>query len=194
MFLKSARTRKELSEVLLYPDSVGPDPVYLVFSGVNDGDWENTTVISNGTQNGEYPKTYGHYHPENSPTETYKVLSGDGAFLLQEKFIENGNWIKNKVKNVVIIKAEKGKSITIPDKWGHCSINVGQSPFVTIDNWKSGHTPADYEPIKQLRGMVYYLTEEKGTLKFVKNPNYVDHPAPLVMTTEEFARYQQTNI
>ena len=96
MFLHSTRSRKELSEVMLNPQSEGPDPVYVVFSGVAEGEWENVTIISNGFLDKEFPKTYGHYHPENSPIEIYKVLEGEGAFLLQEKFIENGQWYKTK--------------------------------------------------------------------------------------------------
>ena len=194
MQLKNTRSRKELSEVLLNPNAEGPDPVYMVFSGVNDKDWENVTIISNGLVGNEYPKTYGHYHPENSPTETYKVLHGEGAFLLQEKFTENGKWVKNKVKTVIIIKAKKDETITITPKWGHSSSNLGNSPLVTVDNWKSGHTESDYDPIKQQRGMAYYLTQEGGQFSFVKNPNYIDHPKPIVMTPNEFAQYQQENV
>jgi oxalate decarboxylase/phosphoglucose isomerase-like protein (cupin superfamily) len=194
MFLNSARTKGELSEVLLNPQSKGPDPVYLVFSGVAEGEWENITVISNGLLDKEYPKTFGHYHPVDSPTETYKVLHGDGIFLLQEKYIENGKWLPNKVKTVVLVKAARNETVTITPKWGHSSSNLGTSPLVTLDNWKNGHTPADYEPIKHLKGMAYYLTEENGQVSFVKNPNYVDLPKPLIMTAKEFAIYEGKNI
>lgn len=194
MFLNSVRTNEELSQVLLNPQSKGPDPVYLVFSGLGDIDWENITVISNGLLDKEYPKTFGHYHPENSPVETYKVLYGEGIFLLQEKFMENGEWIKNKVKTVIAIRATKNESIVISPKWGHSSSNLGKSPLVTLDNWKNGHTPDDYEPVKQLKGMAYYMTEENGQFTFVKNPNYIEVPTPLVMTAEEFANHERKNI
>jgi oxalate decarboxylase/phosphoglucose isomerase-like protein (cupin superfamily) len=194
MFLNSVRTNEELSQVLLNPQSKGPDPVYLVFSGLGDVDWENITVISNGFLDKEYPKTFGHYHPPDSPTETYKVLYGEGIFLLQEKFMENGAWVKNKVKNVIAIKATKNESIVISTKWGHSSSNFGKSPLVTLDDWRKGHSPDDYEPVKQLKGMAYYMTEENGQFTFVKNPNYSDVPKPLVMTAEEFANYERKNI
>lgn len=194
MFLNSVRTNEELSQVLLNPQSKGPDPVYLVFSGLGDVDWENITVISNGLIDKEYPKTFGHYHAEGSPIETYKVLYGEGIFLLQEKFMENGEWVKNKVKTVVAIRAIKNESIVISPKWGHSSSNLGKSPLVTLDNWKKGHTPGDYEPVKQLKGMSYYMTEENGQFTFVKNPNYTEAPTPLVMTAEEFANYEGKNI
>jgi len=194
MFLHSTRSRKELSEVLLNPQSEGPDPVYVVFSGVEEGEWENATIISNGFLDKEFPKTYGHYHPENSPIETYKVLEGEGAFLLQEKFIENGQWVQNRVKTVALVKATKNETITITPNWGHSSSNLGTGPLVTLDNWKNGHTPADYEQIKQLKGMAYYLTQENGGFSLVKNTNYVDLPTPLIMTAEEFAKYQKENI
>jgi glucose-6-phosphate isomerase len=194
MFLNSVRTNEELSQVLLNPQSKGPDPVYLVFSGLGDVDWENITVISNGLLDKEYPKTFGHYHPEGSPVETYKVLYGEGIFLLQEKFMENGEWIKNKVKTVIAIRATKNESIVISPKWGHSSSNLGKSPLVTLDNWRKGHSPDDYEPVKQLKGMAYYMTAENGQFTFVKNPNYTEVPTPLVMTAEEFANYERKNI
>lgn len=194
MFLNSVRTRKDLSQVLYNPQAAGPDPVYLVLSGVADGDWENVTITSNGLLDKEYPKTFGHYHPDNSPIETYKVLHGQGVFLLQEKFTENGIWIKNKVKNVVIVKAEKDETITITPNWGHSSSNLGNSPLVTLDNWKNGHTPDDYEPIKELKGMAYYLIAEDGKFDLVQNPNYLNSPKPLIMTASEFANYQKENI
>jgi glucose-6-phosphate isomerase len=194
MLLSIKRTGKDLSEVLYNPQAEGPDPVYVVFSGVNDGQWENQTIISNGLIGKEYPKTFGHYHPDGSPTEIYKVLNGSGAILLQKKFMEKGAWIENKVETVIVVKVEVDETVSILPNWGHSSSNLGKSPFITLDNWRSGHTPDDYKAIKELKGMAYYLSEENGSFVFVKNPNYIDLPQPLVMSALEFAKYQKENI
>ncbi len=194
MFLNIVRTRKDLSEVLYNPQATGPDPVYLVFSKISNEPWESITIISHGLLDKEYPKTYGHYHPDNSPTETYKVLSGNACFLLQEKYFEDGGWIKNKVNRVIVVKVEKDEIITIMPNWAHSCSNLGSGTLVTMDDWRNGHTPADYQVIKEQKGFAYYLVEENGSFDFVKNPNYVDLPKPLIMTAKEFAKYQRKNI
>ena len=32
---------------------------------------------------------------------------------------------------------------------GHSWSNIGKEPLITLDNWKEGHTPGDYEPIEK---------------------------------------------
>jgi glucose-6-phosphate isomerase, archaeal len=199
MFLNIVRTRKDLSEVLHDPQAGGPDPVYLVFSKISDKPWENITIISHGLLGDEYPKTFGHYHPENSPKETYKVLFGSACFLLQEKFIEKsgsnpGEWVKNKVKRVIVVKAEKDEVLTVMPNWAHSCSNLGNGTLVTVDDWTGGHTSGDYQVIKDQKGFAYYLIEKNGQFEFVKNPSYVNPPKPLVMTASEFAKYQKENI
>jgi glucose-6-phosphate isomerase len=194
MFLSITRTRKDLSEVLYNPQASGPDPVYLVFSQISDGPWENITILSHGLLDKEYPKTYGHYHSHDSSPETFKVLFGNASFLLQEKYFENGGWIKNKAKRVIIVKVEKDESITVMPNWAHSCSNLGSGTLVTIDDWKGGHTSLDYQVIKEQKGFAYYLLEENGQFSFVRNPNYVDLPKPLVMTATEFAKHQKENI
>jgi oxalate decarboxylase/phosphoglucose isomerase-like protein (cupin superfamily) len=199
MFLSITRTRKDLSEILYNPQANGSDPVYLVFSQITDGPWENITITSHGLLDKEYPKTYGHYHSHDSSPETFKVLFGNASFLLQEKYFEKsgpntGVWIKNKVKRVITVKVEKDEIITVMPNWAHSCSNLGSGPLVTLDDWKGGHTSLDYQVIKEQKGFAYYLIEENGKFSFVKNPNYVDLPRPLVMTAIEFAKYQKENI
>jgi len=194
MLLSIKRTRKDLSEVLLNPQSEGPDPVYIVFSQIADKPWVNITILSHGLLDKEYPKTYGHYHANNASTETTKVLSGSVCFLLQEKYFENGEWVKNKVKSVIVVKAEDGDIVTVMPNWAHSTSNLGSGTLVTTDDWKSGHTALDYQVIKEQKGLAYYLTEENGQFVFIKNPNYIDLPKPLIMSASEFAIYQKENI
>ncbi len=198
MKIGSTRTLEENREVLKDPDSVGPDPVYWVFSGIETVPWDNMTVFAPGRYTstslstnggGEYPKTFGHYHPEDSKDEVYTVIHGDGIFVMQKKFFdENGQWVENKVSEVVLIFAKHGDEVVIKPEWGHSWSNVGDDPLITSDNWIWGHTPADYEVIGKMHGMAYYLIEEAGAPKAVPNPNYADLPEPQWLNVEQFSQ------
>jgi glucose-6-phosphate isomerase len=171
----------------------------VVFSKIADDPWENLTILSPGRLGKEYPKTYGHYHSHDASVETTMILSGSAAYLVQEKYFNktgsnSGEWVKNKVRTVILVKAEKDDIIKVMPNWAHSTSNLGSGPLVTTDDWKSGHTTSDYQVIKDLKGLAYYLIEEDGKFGFVKNPNYVDLPVPLVMTSQEFAKYQKENI
>src|SRR3989344_3042919 len=182
MKLSSTRNLADLKKVLKDPASSGPDPSYWVFSEVSDSKWANITVWAPGKYSEEYNKTFGHYHPENALDETYHVIEGNGVLQLQKRFIENGDWITEKVGEVFLIKAEAGDEIIIPWEYGHCWSNIGDGPLLTFDNWRSGHDPSDYEPIERLKGLAYYLTDENGEVKTIPNPNYKDLPEPEWLT------------
>lgn len=186
MKLGSTRTLECLKPVLKDPHSSGPDPAYWVFAEVGADPWANVTVTSPGSYNGEFPKTFGHYHPEDAKDEVYKLIQGEGIFVMQKKFMEKGNWIENKVAEVVLIKAIVGDEIIIKPPWGHSWINTGETPLITFDNWIWGHTPQDYKVIERLHGMAYYLVNQNGQITPVPNPNYQDLPEPLWLSAFEF--------
>lgn len=187
MKLGSTRELSGLKPVLKDPESLGQDPVYWVFSEVGDGKWANTTVTAPGRFNGELPKTFGHYHPADAHDEIYKLVSGDGLFLMQKKhFGEDDKWVENMVDEVVIISAQIGDEITIKPEWGHSWSNRGTTPLITFDNWTFGHTSEDYRVIEELQGMAYYLVEEDGEVKAVPNSHYQQLPEPTWITAAEF--------
>lgn len=197
MKLGSTRDLSGLKPVLKDPNSFGPDPVYWVFSEVTEGrpeqsegskSWANVTVIAPGKIGEEYPKTFGHYHGTDVD-EVYHLIEGEGVLLLQKKFIdENGNWIKEKVEEVVLIKAKPGDEVVITPEWGHSWSNIGKGPLLSFDNWRAGHSPTDYSDIEALQGLAYYLVEEAGKVTAVANPNYIDLPGPKWMSAEEFTK------
>ena len=189
MELRSARNIEELQEVLEIPTANGPHTAYWVFSNVSGGKWENMTITSQGKYGREFPKTYGHYHTTSDKTEIYRLVSGKGIFLLQEKHVnEGGEIVPNKVGEVFLVKAENpGDEIMVPNDYGHSWSNVGKEPLITFDNWKWKHLPTDYKPIRKLRGLVYYIVEENGDIKLIPNPNYIEHPEPKWLTPKEFA-------
>ena len=177
------RSHKEMKEVLMNPESAGPAVHYYMIRGGKDK--RNVTVLESGTVGGEYIKTYGHYHVGNLD-ETYWVEEGEGIVVLQKRKIDsNGKPIDNEADSFQAITVKKGDSVFIPSGTGHLLVNTGKTWLVTIDdspvNFEEvnpvslpGH--ADYESVRKMRGFAYYIVEENGKPKLVKNPNYVYVP------------------
>lgn len=186
MKLGSIRELSGMKPVLRNPDSTGPDPVYWVFPEVSDSGWANVTMIVPGNYNDEKPKTFGHYHPVDAVDETYHLIEGEGVLQLQKKHIVDGVLDPERVEEVYLIKAKPGDEVVIKPEMGHSWSNVGSGPLISYDNWRSGHTPSEYEPIEKQQGMAYYLVEEGGKIKAVPNPKYKDLPEPIWITAEEF--------
>lgn len=185
MKLGSTRELSGLKPVLKDPEAIGPDPVYWVFNDVMNREWANITITVPGNFNGEYPKTFGHYHGVDTP-ETYHVIEGEGVMLLQRKHLEDGSWDMKAVDKVYLVRAKAGDEITILPEYGHSWSNVGNVPLITYDNWTAGHSPSDYEPIEKLKGMAYYLVEENGKVKAIPNPSYTNIPEPVWTNAQEF--------
>lgn len=185
MKLSSTRELAGNRPVLKDPNASGPDPVYWVLGEVSEEDWANVTIIVPGSYGGEYPKTFGHYHGA-EVNETYHLIEGKGVLVMQKKHVENGNWVPEKVDEVYLIKAKPGDEVVITPEWGHSWSNISKGPLISFDNWRVGHSPADYAEIERLQGLAYYLVEENGQPKPVSNPNYRNLPEPKWVTAEEF--------
>lgn len=178
MKVLSRRSLDKLRPVLLDQSANGPDPVYEVYTDIEEPGWVNKTIIQPGRLGQEFPKTFGHYHSA-IVDETYRLVEGEGILLLQKK-------TTNQIEQVVLIKAKPGDEIVITPEWGHSWSNIGEIPLVSYDDWSSGHSPTDYQDIEDHKGMAYYLIEEDGEIKAVKNSNYDSLPEPIWMTPDEF--------
>ena len=188
MLLKSTRTLKEMVPVLSNAD-LGEgvnydDLVYWVFSNVSKK-WENMTVTTPGDYNGEFPKTFGHYH-SSAVTERYKFISGKGIFVLQKRKLVDDEWASDQLEKIYFVEFLPGDEIDITQEWGHSWSNIGDEPLITLDDWKEGHTHGDYEPIENMGGMGYFLVKKNGGAEFVPNPNYKDLPKPEWITAKDF--------
>lgn len=195
----AGRTHEEMKEVLMHPKAEGPEIHYYMIRGGKDK--TNITVWETGTVGGEYIKTYGHYHVGDL-SETYQMAAGEGIILLQKrKEDENGNPIDDEIETFYAIPVKKGDSVFIPSGMGHLVANTGKVWLVTIDdspvNFSEadpvslpGH--ADYEAVKKMRGVAYYLVEENGKPALVKNPRYRAVPEAQWLTPEEYAQRFQT--
>ena len=136
---------------------------------------KNITVWESGTVGGEYIKSYGHYHRDDS-TETYEILAGEGYVILQKR----GN-TDDEIVEFRAVKVKPGDKVFIPAGYGHLCVNTGNTWLVTSDDSpvdfgekkavaNPGH--ADYSQFKKLHGAAYYCVEKDGSPTFVKNPHY----------------------
>lgn len=191
----AAREHEKMKEVLLHPEAEGPEIHYYMIRGGIDK--TNITVWESGVVGGEYIKTYGHYHV-GKIDETYHVVSGEAVILLQTRRVNpQGKPIDDEIESFYAIKVKAGDSVFIPSGTGHLAVNIGKTWFATVDdspvNFEEidsvglpGH--ADYEPVKKLRGFAYYLVEENGQPKLIRNDNYKAIPEPQWLTPEEYAQ------
>lgn len=122
------------------------------------------TEIPRGNMNGEFRKTFGHYH-KNSLPEIYEVLEGRAFFLLQT-FKDDPAVISE----AYIVEALKGEKIIIPPDFGHLAINIGGEELV-LANWM-GLSEYDYETFKKFRGGCYYVLDKGATIEFEINKSY----------------------
>jgi glucose-6-phosphate isomerase len=168
-----------MSEVLMDPNGAGPAiHYYMIRGGV---DQKNITVWEPGTINGEYIKTYGHYHV-GELAETYWFIYGQGIALLQKLAVDaDGNMIADEVEEFKAIYAKPGEEIFIPAGYGHLVVNIGSTYFVTADDSPvnfdeqnpvsmPGH--ADYKLVQQMQGFAYYVVEHEGKPALKRNPKY----------------------
>jgi len=132
--------------------------LYYMYRGLGEknGIRYDITIIPPRMLGKEFVKTKGHEHIGNYG-ELYKVLAGEGIFLIQDK----------KVKNIYFIRAKKGEFVKIPSNFDHTTINPSPKTL-KVANWVSKECKSDYKSIEKKKGFCYYYTI-RGWLK---NKNY----------------------
>jgi len=160
----STRKIEEMREVAYRPEEIGMDAEYLAYIVVrNPG--QNITITPQYRLGGnEYPKTYGHYHRPGYP-ETYRVFSGKAGFLIQR--LEGGQ-----VAEITLKIVTAGEEFTVPEGYAHVSMNLGNGYLVTLDDHDPAHFENDYGPIKEHRGLGYYILDKEGEIEAIPNPAY----------------------
>lgn len=175
----ASRSHEKMQEVLMDPSGKGPAiHYYMIRGGV---DQKNITVWEPGTINGEYIKTYGHYHV-GKLDETYWIVYGQGIALLQKLALnEKGEMIDDVVDEFKALPVKAGDEVYMPEGYGHLLANISSTYFVTADNSPvnfdeknavsmPGH--ADYEPVKRMQGFAYYVVEHEGKPALKLNTKY----------------------
>jgi len=129
------------------------------------------TSMPAGKINGEFVKTFGHYHPKYnalSYPEIYQVVNGKAVFILQDD--------KDPVSEIFFVFANTNEIIIIPPGFGHISINISPDNLV-LANLIFTHFDSLYEPYERKKGAAYYLTED-SPLEWKANLNYKNLPEP----------------
>lgn len=173
----AARTHEKMQEVLMSPEAQGPAIHYYMIRGGSKK--RNITVWESGTVDGEYIKTYGHYHVGDLD-ETYWIIQGEGVILQQKMVVENGVPQPDKIEEFKAIPVKAGDSVYMPPGHGHLALNTGKEWFVTADDspvegtGDSASMPghADYEQVKKMHGFAYYVVEHDGKPALVPNKLY----------------------
>lgn len=177
----AVRPHEKMRDVLMHPDASMAPPVhyYMIRGGT---DMRNITVWEPGTVDGEYIKTYGHYHI-GQLDETYWILLGDGVVLQQKLVSDAAQMQPDRVEEFRAIVVKAGDSVYMPPGYGHLVANIGKTYLVTADDSPvnfgdkdpvsmPGH--ADYEMVKVMHGFAYYIVERNGTPALIKNPRYTE--------------------
>ena len=177
------RDHQMMKDVLMESDAAGPDVHYHMVRGGND--LHNITIWEPGKVGKEYIKTYGHYHVGDI-SETYWIVYGEGITIAQKRVVgTDGEPVDDEIEEIRIVRVKAGEAVYMPKGWAHAAVNIGKTFFATADdspvNFEDvdpsslpGH--ADYESIKRMRGMAYYIIEKDGELALVKNPTYKKVP------------------
>ena len=173
------RTHQMMKDVLMDPDTSGPEVYYYMVRGGKD--FKNITIWEPGLVGQEYIKTYGHYHVGDID-ETYWIIYGEGITIAQKRVVgQDGHPIDEEIGEIRIVRVKAGDAVYMPKVWAHAAVNICETFFVTADdspvNFEDvdpsslpGH--ADYEPIKKMCGMAYYVVSENGQPTLMKNPKY----------------------
>ena len=132
----ASRSHTEMKDVLMNPDSSGPEIHYYMIRGGNDK--TNITVWESGVVGNEYIKTYGHYHVGNLE-ETYTVLQGEGIIILQGKIVDDG------VETFKAIKVKAGDKVHIPKNTPSAHINLSNHPSSVLALASHSWKPNDNE-------------------------------------------------
>jgi glucose-6-phosphate isomerase len=160
------RYLKEMKNVLYEEEWAKKSPnleLYYIWRGLKEknGIRYDITIIPPKMLGKEFVKTKGHEHIGNCG-ELYKVLAGEGIFLIQDK----------EVKNVYFFRAKKGEFVLIPPNFSHTTINPSFSKTLKVANWISKECKSDYKNIEKKKGFCYYLTIDG----WLENKNYKTIP------------------
>jgi len=194
----AARVHEKMKEVLMDPEASGPEIHYYMIRGGTSK--KNITVWETGNVGGEYIKTYGHYHV-GKLDETYWIIEGEGVVLLQKRKEVEGNPVDDEIERFYAIKVKVGEEVFIPAGMGHLVCNTGKAWLVTADdspvNFEEvdpvslpGH--ADYEAVQKMQGFGYYIVDENGQPKAVKNEKYRTLPEVEWLSPEEWKSKQSS--
>lgn len=165
-----AKIYKDLKPYLMEKAQTGvKTPYYLI-----EDKEQVIFVVSSGRNGLEFNKTTG-YFSDFPGMQMYQCLYGTGILLMQR----NDEFGEAKEFKMVILNS--GRAISTAAGWAVCLVNTGNNFLVVLRNSVLEEKYIATKPIKEKRGLVYYVIEKKGEIAFEPNPHYQVHPQ---ITTE----------
>lgn len=160
-------TRRQLKEVLAYPETEGVDEPYFILESPRTG--ENITLLYSGKNGLEFNKTHGFLH-KFPGILIYRSLYGQGLLITQK------NDEEGEPKEVRIVSLRPGVEIEVPAGYVHTLVNIGKNFLIVVDNVPDYTTDIDFDMVNKKHGLAYYVVDKKGEIGFEKNPHYSFHP------------------
>lgn len=165
-----AKTFKDIKPVLMESGDTGvKNPYYLI-----EDKEQVIFVVSQGRNGTEFNKTTG-YFSSFPGMQLYQCLYGSGILLMQR----NDEFGEAKEFKMVILNSSRAVSVSAG--WAVCLVNTGSTFLVVLRNSLLEEKYIVTKPIKEKKGLAYYVIEKKGEISFIPNPNYKVHPQ---ITTE----------
>ena len=118
-----------------------------------------SSIVYPGKVGDEYFMTKGHFHTILETGEVYYCLQGHGYMLLENP---EGDWSAQELTS--------GKTVYVPPRYAHRSINVGDSPLITFFCFR-GDAGHDYGTI-ETKGYRKLLFDIDGETVVVENPKW----------------------
>lgn len=118
-----------------------------------------SSIVYPGKVGDEYFMTKGHFHTILETAEVYYCLQGHGYMLLENL---EGDWSAQEMT--------PGKTIYVPPRYAHRSVNVGDTPLITFFCFR-GDAGHDYGTI-ETKGYRKLLIERNGDLQIIDNPKW----------------------
>ena len=118
-----------------------------------------SSIVYPGKVGDEYFMTKGHFHTILETAEVYYSLKGHGYMLLENP---EGDWRAQALT--------PGKTVYVPPRYAHRSINVGDTPLVTFFCFR-GDAGHDYGTI-ETKGYRKLLIERGGAVQIIDNPKW----------------------
>ncbi|GMR19273.1 MAG: hypothetical protein BMS9Abin34_405 [Patescibacteria group bacterium] len=171
----SIRKIEEMKDVAYRPEEIRIPPEEAAYWVIRNPGRNLTIFPFYRLGGGEYPKTYGHFHKP-PYAENYQVLYGKAGFLLQ-KMVPRKARGKGRIAEIRLKILGPGERFTVPAGFGHIMLNMGDDYVVTMDDHDPRHFDNDYGPVKEARGLGYFIVEDKGRWKAIPNSNFTDLPS-----------------
>lgn len=158
----------------------------------NYGYTNGITVVMPDKVNGECLKNSGHYHLISAGhsvpfMESYEVLEGEAAFLLQKS--RNFTHVDEamEVEDCVVVFMKKGDKLVVPPFYAHCAVNIGKGPMLFGN--LAAPCELDYAPIQENNGFFTYVFNVAGRIVFLQNDHYENLPKLRFIHAKESVKF-----